>query len=61
MKGVTFYVNIMRVNTDFKANITLGILAFGLICTILAISTDHWHEYKVNSRDVETDISLRGM
>ena len=46
----------MRVNTDFKANITLGVLAFGLICTILAISTDHWHEYKVNSRDVQSDI-----
>ena len=51
----------MRVNTDFKANVTLGVLAFGLICTILAISTDHWHEYKVSSRDVEAGISLRGM
>ena len=51
----------MRVNTDFKANVTLGVLAFGLICTILAISTDHWHEYKVNSRDVEAGISFHGM
>ena len=39
----------MKINTDFKAYITLSVLILGLICTVLALSTDHWFENKIDS------------
>ena len=39
----------MKVNRDLKVYITLAVLVLGLICTILALSTDHWFENKIYS------------
>ena len=39
----------MKVNTDFKAYITLAALVVGLTFTVLALSTNHWSDNKISS------------
>ena len=40
---------VMKVNTDFKAYITLAALVVGLTFTVLALSTNHWYDNKISS------------
>ena len=37
----------MEVNKDAKAYIGLGMLILGVLCTLIAFSTNHWYEMKV--------------
>ena len=37
----------MNANKDIKGWIALGVLVLGTFCTILALSTDHWYDFKV--------------
>ena len=39
----------MNSNKDFKGGIALAVLTLGTACTILALSTDHWYDFKMNT------------
>ena len=38
----------MNSNKDFKGGSALAVLTLGTFCTILALSTDHWYDFKMD-------------
>ena len=38
----------MNSNKDVKGGVALAVLTLGTFCTILALSTDHWYDFKMD-------------
>ena len=39
----------MNSNKDFNGGIALAVLTLGTFCAILALSTDHWYDFKMDA------------